>query len=194
MVHLRLLTRKSQTCDCSHLIPCGALCIGRTSCEPFGALRRLIYVGRQREQAFAAFYAAHWPAIAGYCAGLTRSGHLGDEFAQEAFTRLYSRWGRPADPLSYTYRIAHNLVVDQHRRRAEEPVAEQAHSNQYDQFGLLDAVQRLPAGPREATLLHYYADLPVNQVAKVLRRPAGTVKRHLHEARKLLAAALTETP
>ena len=147
----------------------------------------------QREQAFAAFYSAHWPAVAGYCAGLTRSGHLGDEFAQEAFTRLFARWGRPNDPLAYTYRIAHNLVVDHQRRRLESPVAEQSPTRQHDQFGVLDAVQRLPDGLREATLLHYFADLPVNQVAKVLRRPVGTVKRHLHEARKLLAAALTET-
>jgi RNA polymerase sigma-70 factor (ECF subfamily) len=150
-------------------------------------------VSQKREQAFAAFYATHWPAIAGYCAGLTRSGHLGDEFAQEAFTRLYARWGQPTDPLSYTYRIAHNLVVDHQRRRIDEPVSEQLRPDQHDHSGLLDAVQRLPVGLREATLLHYYADLPVNQVAKVLHRPAGTVKRHLHEARKLLAAALTET-
>lgn len=142
---------------------------------------------------FAAFYAANWPAVAGYCVGLTRSGHIGDEIAQEAFTRLYARWGQPRDPLSYTFRIAHNLAVDHQRRRIEEPVAEQSRPNEFDQFSVLDAVQRLPTGPREATLLHYFADLPVHQVAKVLRRPIGTVKRHLHEARKLLAAALTET-
>jgi RNA polymerase sigma-70 factor (ECF subfamily) len=151
-------------------------------------------VSSKREQAFAAFYSAHWPAVAGYCAGLTRSGHLGDEFAQEAFTRLFARWGFPNDPLAYTYRIAHNLVVDHQRRRQHEPIAEQGAASVDDRYGVLDAVQRLPDGPREAALLHYFADLPVNQVAKVLRRPVGTVKRHLHEARKLLAVALTEAP
>ncbi|MCW2547304.1 MAG: polymerase sigma factor [Mycobacterium sp.] len=126
--------------------------------------------------------------------GLVRSGHVGDDIAQEAFTRLYARWGQPTDPLSYTYRIAHNLVVDHQRRRMDEPLAAPSRSNEYDQYSLLDAVQRLPSAAREATLLHYYADLPVGQVAKVLRRPVGTVKRHLHEARKLLALALKETP
>jgi RNA polymerase sigma-70 factor (ECF subfamily) len=185
MVYLRLELRKSD-----HGVGAGN---SRIPCEPLTALRSLIYVGHQREQSFAAFYAANWPAVAGYCVGLTRSGHLGDEFAQEAFTRLYARWGFPTDPLSYTYRIAHNLVMDHQRKPVEDPVTEQSHSPAHEGYGLLDAVQRLPAGPREATLLHYYADLPVNQVAKVLHRPAGTVKRHLHEARKLLAEALTET-
>jgi RNA polymerase sigma-70 factor (ECF subfamily) len=125
--------------------------------------------------------------------GLVRSAHVADDITQEAFTRLYARWGQPRDPLSYTYRIAHNLAIDHVRRRMDEPVADRGASSDSDRYGLLDAVQRLPVAPREATLLHYYADLPIEQVAKVLRRPVGTVKRHLHEARKLLALALKET-
>jgi RNA polymerase sigma-70 factor (ECF subfamily) len=37
-------------------------------------------------------------------------------------------------------------------------------------------------------LLHYYADLPVEEVARLIHRPVGTVKRRLHEARRVLAA------
>lgn len=149
---------------------------------------------RKRDEAFAAFYAQHWPSVAGYCAGLVRSGHLGDELAQEAFTRLFARWGRPKDPLAYVYRIAHNLAFD-HRRslvRERQEIAEPA-AEAVDP-GLLDAVQRLPPPLRDVTLLHYFADLPLAQVAQALRRPLGTVKRQLYEARQQLADALKEVP
>jgi len=53
-----------------------------------------------------------------------------------------------------------------------------------------DLVERLPAKLRPAVLLHYFADLPIDEVAHVLHRPTGTVKRHLHEARQLLLDAL----
>ena len=149
---------------------------------------------RERDEVFAAFYAEHWPAVAGYCAGLVRSGHVGDELAQEAFTRLYARWGRPKDPLAYTYRIAHNLAFDHHRALARErqqlvePAAEDTDP------ALLDAVRRLPLSLRDVTLLHYFADLPLTVVAQALRRPLGTVKRQLHDARQQLAETLKEVP
>jgi RNA polymerase sigma-70 factor (ECF subfamily) len=43
---------------------------------------------------------------------------------------------------------------------------------------------------REVVLLHYYADLPVAEVAAAIHRPVGTVKRRLHEARALLTDAV----
>jgi RNA polymerase sigma-70 factor (ECF subfamily) len=55
-----------------------------------------------------------------------------------------------------------------------------------------DVVRRLPERVREPVVLHYYADLSVDEVAEVLRRPAGTVKRQLSEARDLLAQMLRE--
>jgi RNA polymerase sigma-70 factor (ECF subfamily) len=50
----------------------------------------------------------------------------------------------------------------------------------------------LPAPLREAVLLHYLCDLPLTDVARAIRRPLGTVKRRLHEARQLLAQTLGE--
>jgi DNA-directed RNA polymerase specialized sigma24 family protein len=57
----------------------------------------------------------------------------------------------------------------------------------------LDAVRRLSPPLRDVVLLHYYADLPIDEVARVLRRPVGTVKRRLFDARVALAAALEES-
>jgi RNA polymerase sigma-70 factor (ECF subfamily) len=41
-------------------------------------------------------------------------------------------------------------------------------------------------------LLHYYADLPLAEVARVMHRPLGSIKSRLSEARARLAQLLEE--
>jgi DNA-directed RNA polymerase specialized sigma24 family protein len=55
------------------------------------------------------------------------------------------------------------------------------------------AVSALPQRLRPVVPLHYYADLTVEDVASATRRPVGSVKRQLPEARALLAHQLQET-
>jgi RNA polymerase sigma-70 factor (ECF subfamily) len=51
-------------------------------------------------------------------------------------------------------------------------------------------VRTLPERLRDVVLLHYFADLTVEDVATAVNRPAGSVKRQLSEARAALATAL----
>jgi RNA polymerase sigma-70 factor (ECF subfamily) len=55
---------------------------------------------------------------------------------------------------------------------------------------LRDLVERLPDRMRVPVLLHYYADMPIADVARALRRPEGTVKRMLFDARARLLGML----
>jgi RNA polymerase sigma-70 factor (ECF subfamily) len=57
-----------------------------------------------------------------------------------------------------------------------------------------DLVERLPDKLRVPVLLYYWTDRSVQEVADLLRRPAGTIKRQLHEARDLLRHYLTLPP
>jgi RNA polymerase sigma factor (sigma-70 family) len=146
-------------------------------------------------EAFADFYTQVFGDLAGYGWSLTGDPHVGDELAQEALTRVYARWGLLRDPRPYAYRTVTNLARDRWRHAAretgtlsdliDEPVAAPDSST-------LDAVRRLSPVLRDTVLLHYYADLPLEEVARVLRRPVGTVKRRLFDARAALAAALEE--
>jgi RNA polymerase sigma-70 factor (ECF subfamily) len=52
------------------------------------------------------------------------------------------------------------------------------------------ALMALPRRQREATVLRYYLDLDVAEVARALRVNEGTAKTTLHRARKALAVAL----
>jgi len=54
------------------------------------------------------------------------------------------------------------------------------------------ALMALPRRQREATVLRYYLDLDVAEVARALRVNEGTAKTTLYRARRALAAALGE--
>jgi RNA polymerase sigma-70 factor (ECF subfamily) len=147
------------------------------------------------EVEFVAFYAEHFGRLSGYALSLIGDRGLATDVAQEAMTRLFARWGRVRDPRAWVYFVATNLSTDHWRRsqrdraltdvlrdttRTEDPA--------HDPW-LRDLVDRLPTQLRQAVLLHYYADLPVEEVARLVHRPVGTVKRRLHDARQLLASA-----
>jgi RNA polymerase sigma-70 factor (ECF subfamily) len=151
-----------------------------------------------RDAEFRAFFTAEFPRLAGYCLRLLGEEQLARDTAQEALVRVWARWVRVRDPHAYVYLVATNLVRGEWRERARRAEAWQRAAEQTpghyldDDGGLRDAVERLPDRLRVPLLLHYYADLPVSEVARLIRRPAGTVKQRLHEARNRLAAALGE--
>ncbi|WP_375480419.1 RNA polymerase sigma factor [uncultured Jatrophihabitans sp.] len=58
---------------------------------------------------------------------------------------------------------------------------------------LRQAVAALPQRQRAAVILHHFVDLPVTEVAALMRCAPGTVKSTLHDARKALAIALGES-
>lgn len=144
---------------------------------------------------FDAFFTATYPALAGYCESLVGADRA-DEVAQEAMTRVYARWPLLREPRPYVFRVATNVVRDEWRRTARErelwaATAERRPAAAPDPE-IWDLVHRLPERLRDVVLLHYLADLPVAEVATAVRRPVGTVKRRLHEARQALAIALED--
>lgn len=56
-----------------------------------------------------------------------------------------------------------------------------------DHDALREAIQRLPSDYRDAVLLHYFSELPIVKVARILGISDGTVKWRLSMARKALA-------
>ena len=151
-----------------------------------------------RDEEFRSFYAAEFPQLAGYCLALTSNAALADELAQEALTEVYVKWSRVREPRAYAFRVAHNIARESWRRRDRElatwsAIAESAVPGSAPDPTLWDAVSRLPESLREVVLLHYLCDLPVNDVARTVRRPVGTVKRRLHDARAQLAVTLGDS-
>ncbi|WP_327185318.1 RNA polymerase sigma factor [Streptomyces sp. NBC_01334] len=153
---------------------------------------------RTRERAASELFAALYPRLAGWCRRLVDDDETAHEIASEAFTRLWARWTAVAEPQGFLFVTAANLVRDHWRKLERErralrratveavvaPPAEPADPS----VRLL--VQSLPDRLRVPILLHYYADMPIREVAVLTGRKEGTVKADLHAARELLRAHL----
>lgn len=150
------------------------------------------------QQDFAVFFAAIWTDLAGFARTLTGDADSGDELAQEALVRIYPRYAVLREPRAYAFRVVTNLARDRWQRELRERTTwadlPREDTAPPPDRSVLDAVQRLRRPHQEVLLLHYWADLSVDDVARVLHRPVGTVKRRLSEARAALHAALEGTP
>jgi RNA polymerase sigma-70 factor (ECF subfamily) len=74
------------------------------------------------------------------------------------------------------------------RRQSAEPALTDLPLGEH--LDLHVAIRRLDADLRSVVVLHYLADLPVDEVAAILDIPAGTVKSRLARARTTLATRL----
>ncbi len=156
---------------------------------------------RQRDAAIRDLYLAQYGQLAGWAAHLVGDRELAHDFATEAFTRLLSRWQTVSDPRPWLYMTVANQVKDHWRKSERErralakvaTIAEPESQAAYDP-AIRDLVQRLPERLRSVVLLHYYADLPVRDVAAALGKAEGSVKRSLYDARQQLLAALDGDP
>lgn len=149
-----------------------------------------------RDEAARVLWNLHYAPLAGWCATLVGDRDAAHDIASEAFTRLLSRWITVTDPKGYLYVTATNLVRDRWRReqrdRRLQARLEQSTetSTAASEPWLRDLVERLPDRMRAPVLLYYYADLSVGEIARALRRPEGSIKRLLHDARKTLHGML----
>ncbi|HVE74578.1 MAG TPA: RNA polymerase sigma factor [Mycobacteriales bacterium] len=147
---------------------------------------------------FRELYDRDYPRVAAYCFQLVRDREVAADLAQEAFARLFARWLSVRQPTAYVFHIATNLVRAHWSARARDvralPLLDAGRDTvEGADLAVRDAVDRLPQRYRELVLLHYYTDLTVPDVARAVRRPEGSVKRMLSEARGLLAIALEDS-
>lgn len=147
---------------------------------------------------------------------LVRHPELAQDLAQESFVKAWR--GLPSyDPgrpfRSWLFRIAHNTAIDQLRKRRVDTVAlEEPESEGLDALGRISdpslpdpllqlhhdralaaletALGELRPDWREVILLRFREGLSYEEIAEVTGQPLGTVKTHLHRARRALMEAL----
>lgn len=109
---------------------------------------------------------------------------------------------RPFEP--WLTQICVNTYRNFLRRRARSPFVQFSSGESRDQLfatlaaperqdyqDLHRAIDRLPDKLRLTVILFYFRDMDVNETAKVLKVPPGTVKSRLNNARKRLKEVLT---
>jgi RNA polymerase sigma-70 factor (ECF subfamily) len=122
------------------------------------------------------------------------------DLAQEIFVKLYRNLGRydagrPFEP--WFWKLAANTTINYRRRRVPMPAepseeaADETRPTAHDPE-LVQALAQLDAGYRLPVLLHYYADLSLEQVAQALSLSVPAIKSRLHRARAQLRNSLSE--
>ncbi|MEV6928491.1 sigma-70 family RNA polymerase sigma factor [Dactylosporangium sp. NPDC051485] len=123
------------------------------------------------------------------------------DVVQEAFARALARprgFAGIDNPEAWLRTVAVNVVRRRWRRRRvldlillrEHPLGEPPAPDTDLRTDLTRALDVLPRTFREVIVLHYYADLSVDEIAATLGVPAGTVKSRLSRGRAALAAQL----
>ena len=150
--------------------------------------------------------------------GLIRMAYvmLGDlasaeDVVQEAFYGLYRRWDRLADPAGALHYVRTSVLNGcrsalrrravrrgfvQQRTLADEPPAVSAETVMLggeEREDVIRALRRLPDRQREVLMLRFYAELPDEQIARVMGIRPGTVRSTAFRALDALGRALKET-
>ena len=130
-----------------------------------------------------------------------------EEVTQDIFLKLWQvlpAYDGRAAPSTWLYTIARNTCLTALRSEAHrktlpldwitEPVAAEASGSGsvLKSIELGRCLGRLPEVQRDVITLFYLQEKSVEEVARMLDLPQGTVKSHLHRARLALAAMIKE--
>ena len=100
------------------------------------------------------------------------------------------------DPEGWIRRVALNQSISQWRKLkrllplSESDLPEPAAGNSLGSGLLVESLAQLPKRQRTALVLHYVADLPIEQVAREMGVRPGTVKSMLSRGRQQLSVLL----
>lgn len=145
-----------------------------------------------------ATFRMHYAPLAGWCRRMVGDDEVAHDIAAEAFVRLLGRWSTVTDPRAYLYTTALNLIRDRWRRGERERVALRktavaSSSAAAPAPELRMLVETLPRRLAQVVVLHYFADMPIDAVARELGVAPGTVKRDLYDARARLQSLLEDS-
>jgi RNA polymerase sigma-70 factor (ECF subfamily) len=169
------------------------------------------------ESAFRDLVLRYQKPVHGLIVRMVRDRGLAEDLSQEVFIKAYRALGT-FDPKrkfsSWLFKIAHNTAIDRLRRRQIDTVPlESPDEEKADLLALLPdpagespdtrlkrrslaealsgAVGQLRVEYREVVVLRFQEGLAYEEIAEITGLPLGTVKTHLHRARKAMVRTLT---
>ena len=129
---------------------------------------------------------------------IMRDSASAEEVTQDAFVKMWQvlpEYDGRASPSTWLYTIARNTALSAlraatRRRTALLDCCYEVPAPSVDTVAQLETkqlVRRLPEAEQEVVRLFYLQDRNIDEVAQMLDMPIGTVKSHLHRARRRLA-------
>ena len=110
----------------------------------------------------------------------------------EAFAQALRRGDHLRDPLAWIWTAAFRIAAGElkERRRVVHAAVDSSYELPEPAAEIAAALRRLPPQQRAAVVLHYYADRPQREIARMLGISTATVGVHLHRGRKRLRELL----
>jgi RNA polymerase sigma-70 factor, ECF subfamily len=148
------------------------------------------------------FVREHYPAIYRYLLYLAGRPDLAEDLTQETFVqawRALDRFQGRAALRTWLHRIAHREFLQMLRRQRTESSLETAADWEEPSVAawteaveLREVIRRLPLEQREAVVLHYLEGYNSEEIGRIVRAPASTVRYRLAAAREYLRQELGE--
>jgi RNA polymerase sigma-70 factor (ECF subfamily) len=138
----------------------------------------------------------------GFIARMVPDEQTAEDVLQTVWLEAVRSLVRLKDPerlAAWLYGIARRRIVDRYRAAYRQPPTEE-----FNDIAMLDdsieqtdrtewlavSLDLLHPADREAVLLHYYQELPIQEVAEICGVPPGTIKSRLFRARQILRQVL----
>lgn len=158
--------------------------------------------------AFSRLIVLHEVKVRALLLRLTADSTLADDLAQEVFLRGYRGlvgFRGHASLGTWLYRIAYNVFLNNRARtkrfsalpedydvRAAAPEDALSAPRADLRRDLESAIAALPDRYRAVVVLYYLQEVTYPEIAEILELPLGTVKTHLHRAKRLLRRWMDE--
>jgi len=140
------------------------------------------------------------------------SQEIAEDITSKVFTKGWEAFQNSKEeiknPGAFLYQIARNAVVDHYREKGRAKVVSVDVSseivdpmeNAYDKAILSTdintikkGIQKLKKEHQDIIIWHYLEDMPINNIAELLGKPAGTVRVMLHRGLKELKGIIQES-
>ena len=129
-----------------------------------------------------------WAAVFAYA----RDRGVADDAVAEAFAQLLRRGSEVRNQAAWVWTATFRLAAGElHRQHSiVHGVPDSSYEPELADGRVLAAVSKLPERQRAAVVLHYYADRPVKEAARIMGTSPAAVGVHLFRARKQLGELL----
>jgi RNA polymerase sigma-70 factor (sigma-E family) len=164
--------------------------------------RRTVPAMRDSDE-FDSFYADTSRRVLGQVYAMTGNLSEAEDAVAEAYARAWQRWSQVSQahaPEAWVRTVASRIAVSNWRKAVNRLRAHRRSALDSrdpgglgpDHVALVSALRKISADQRRVVVLHYLADLTVEEISREVGAPTGTVKAWLARGRQAMSRYLSE--